>query len=55
MGFRVSVDTGGTFTDVVVADEDGHAADWRRRRRRRERAFAEHRARASRSSRRRSA
>ena len=23
MGFRVSVDTGGTFTDVVVADEDG--------------------------------
>jgi N-methylhydantoinase A len=23
MGFRISVDTGGTFTDVVVADEDG--------------------------------
>src|SRR5919202_5162481 len=23
MGFRVSVDTGGTFTDVVVADDDG--------------------------------
>jgi N-methylhydantoinase A len=23
MGFRVSVDTGGTFTDVVVADEEG--------------------------------
>ncbi len=23
MGFRVSVDTGGTFTDVVVADEQG--------------------------------
>src|SRR5438105_11070211 len=23
MGFRISVDTGGTFTDVVVADADG--------------------------------
>src|SRR6185295_17250872 len=23
MGFRISVDTGGTFTDVVVADETG--------------------------------
>jgi N-methylhydantoinase A len=23
MGFRISVDTGGTFTDVIVADEDG--------------------------------
>jgi N-methylhydantoinase A len=23
MGFRISVDTGGTFTDVVVADEEG--------------------------------
>jgi N-methylhydantoinase A len=23
MGYRISVDTGGTFTDVVVADEDG--------------------------------
>jgi N-methylhydantoinase A len=23
MGFRISVDTGGTFTDVVVADDDG--------------------------------
>ncbi len=23
MGFRISVDTGGTFTDVVVADEAG--------------------------------
>ena len=23
MGYRVSVDTGGTFTDVVVADEQG--------------------------------
>jgi len=23
MGFRISVDTGGTFTDVVVADEHG--------------------------------
>ena len=23
MGFRISVDTGGTFTDVVVADEQG--------------------------------
>ena len=23
MGYRVSVDTGGTFTDVVVADEEG--------------------------------
>lgn len=24
MGYRISVDTGGTFTDVVVTDEDGH-------------------------------
>jgi N-methylhydantoinase A len=24
LGFRISVDTGGTFTDVVVADPDGH-------------------------------
>src|SRR5262245_7818681 len=23
MGYRISVDTGGTFTDVIVADEDG--------------------------------
>src|SRR3954451_2666580 len=23
MGFRISVDTGGTFTDVVVADDEG--------------------------------
>ena len=23
VGFRISVDTGGTFTDVVVADADG--------------------------------
>src|SRR5215470_3282182 len=23
MGFRISVDTGGTFTDVIVADEEG--------------------------------
>jgi N-methylhydantoinase A len=23
MGFRISVDTGGTFTDVIVADERG--------------------------------
>lgn len=23
MGFRISIDTGGTFTDVVVSDEDG--------------------------------
>ena len=23
MGFRISVDTGGTFTDVVVADAEG--------------------------------
>ena len=24
MSYRISVDTGGTFTDVVVADEQGH-------------------------------
>jgi len=26
MGFRISVDTGGTFTDVVIADARGIAA-----------------------------
>ena len=24
MGYRIAVDTGGTFTDVVVADAQGH-------------------------------
>ena len=24
MGFRISVDTGGTFTDMVLVDEEGN-------------------------------
>ena len=24
MGFRIAVDTGGTFSDVVLADDEGH-------------------------------
>ena len=31
MGYRIAVDTGGTFTDVVIADEAGRSGPAHRR------------------------